>query len=321
MIVACTVSYNSSEIIEKTIDALLRQTYPVDKIVIADNCSTDENRKRLSSYTNKSSKIDIVWLNNNGGGAGGFYEAMKYAREQYNPDWYWLMDDDAYPEDKCLSILMETKKTLNNVGFIAPIIWGIDNRKHQLYHARKSTSKKYQFEIVADSYEQLKPIEQIDVTAFVGPLISNIAVKECGLPRPGYFLEGDDRDYTFRITRKFNGYLVKDAQINHKDLVIANGINPGMWWKQYYSFRNPILFSYYNFQGSERTKSICSHLWFAAKQILKMYLDRRYKGYRKFRRSILIRGLLDGLRKKEGIVIKPAEYKETLLKLEARMKG
>lgn len=321
MIIACTVSYNSSEIIENTIDALLRQTYPVDRIVIVDNCSTDENKKRLSLYRNKSPKIDIVWLNSNGGGATGFYEAMKYAREQYNPEWYWLMDDDAYPEDDCLRILMDRQEKLDNVGFIAPIIWGLDNKKHQLYHARKSTSKPYRFERVADSYEKLNPVEQIDVDAFVGPLISNVAVKACGFPRPGYFLEGDDTDYTFRITRKYKGYLVKDAQINHKDLVITDGINPGMWWKQYYSFRNPILFAKYSFSGIKRIRAICSHLGFANKQILKMYLDSRYRGYRIFRSRILLKGLIDGIRKKEGIVIKPEEYKESLLNLEAKMKG
>lgn len=321
MIVACTVSFNSSEIIKKTIDALLRQTYPVDRIVIADNCSNDDHKRRLASYKDKSGKIDIVWLNNNGGGAGGFYEAMKYAKEKYNPDWYWLMDDDAYPEDDCLNVLMGSQEDLKNVGFVAPIIWGLDNEKYQLYHARRATSKAYQFVRVSNSHEQLKPIEHIDVDAFVGPLISRKAVEQCGLPRPGYFLEGDDTDYTFRITRKFEGYLIKEAQINHKDLVIANGINPGMWWKQYYSFRNPILFAFYNLGGLERTKAICSHLFFASKQIIKMFIDKRYRGYRRFRCKILMRGLIDGLHRKEGAVIKPAEYKQSLSVLEQRMKG
>ena len=321
MIVACTVSYNSSKIIEKTIDALLRQSYPIDKIVIADNCSTKDNKERLASYKEKSNKIDIIWLNNNGGGAGGFYEAMKYASERYDPDWYWLMDDDAYPEDNCLSILISKGSSLNNIGFVAPVIWGVDNKKHQLYHARKINQQKYRFEMVCDSFNNLKPVEEMDVDAFVGPLISKRAVKACGFPRPGYFLEGDDIDYTYRITRSFNGYLIKDAQINHKDLVIANGINPGMWWKQYYSFRNPILFAYYNFEGIEKVKAICSHIKFAIKQIIKMYLDRRYKGYRLFRTRILFKGLIDGMCKTEGIVIKPAEYKKALNNVEKRMKG
>ena len=320
MIVACTVSYNSSDIIEKTIDAILRQTHSVDKIVIADNCSTDIHKEKLASFMNKSSKIDIIWLNSNGGGAGGFYEVMKYTRDKYKPDWYWLMDDDAFPEDDCLRILLEKQNQIHNIGFVAPVIWGIDNKKHQLYHARKTTLKKYQFEKISDSYDKLNTIERIDVDAFVGPLISNKAVEKCGFPRPGYFLEGDDVDYTYRITREFNGYLIKEAQINHKDIVILNGINPAMWWKQYYSFRNPIIFAFYNLSGLERLSAICSHLKFGMKQILKMYFDKRYKGYRIFRGKILLKGLTDGIRKKEGLVVKPAEYKQALQKLEAAMK-
>ena len=321
MIVACTVSFNSSKIIEKTIDSLLSQTYPVDKIVIADNCSNAENKKRLTTYLEKSSKIDIVWLQENTGGAGGFYEAMRYALDHYNPEWFWLMDDDAYPNVDCLEILIDQQQQLTKVGFVAPIIWGIDNKKHQLYHPRKKKEKGNKFVAVAETIEDLKPIETIDVDAFVGPLISREAVRICGLPRPGYFLEGDDTDYTFRITRQFNGYLIKAAQINHKDLVAVNGINPGMWWKQYYSFRNPIIFAKNNFIGAEKTKFIINHLIFAFKQIVKMYLDNRYRGYRLFRCKLLIRGILDGLKGREGIVIVPFEYKKELADLEMKLKG
>ena len=317
MIVACTVSYNSSEIIERTIDALLRQSYPIDRIVIADNCSTQENKDRLASYKEKSNAIDIIWLDCNGGGARGFYEAMKYTQETYHPDWYWLMDDDAFPEDDCLSKLLENAKGLDDIGFVAPVIWGIDNKKYQLYHARKSTTNKFNFDKICDSFDQLNSVERLDVDAFVGPLISKRAVESCGFPRPGYFLEGDDTDYTYRITRVLNGYLIKEAQINHKDLVISSGINPGMWWKQYYSFRNPLLFAYNNYLGLDRMKAILLHLRYAGKQIVKMFLDERYKGYRVFRLKILLRGIRDGIQKKDGIVVEPSAYKELLARFEA----
>ena len=321
MIIACTVSFNSSIIIEKTIDSLLSQSYPVDRIIIADNCSNDENKERLKSYQEKSDKIKIIWLKENTGGAGGFYEAMKCAKEEYNPDWYWLMDDDAYPDADCLEKLIEYQKQLDNVGFVAPVIWGVDNQKHQLYHPRKRKGNELRFVAVAEAIDELRPVESIDIDAFVGPLISKKAVECCGLPRPGYFLEGDDMDFTFRITRHFNGYLLKSAQINHKDLFIANGINPGIWWKQYYSYRNPIIFAKYNFIGFEKTRYIISHLVFALKQIIKMYLDNRYRGYRVFRCKLLIKGLIDGLRRQEGIVVIPSEYKKTLSKHEEKMKG
>ncbi|QTE67048.1 glycosyltransferase [Clostridiales bacterium] len=321
MIVACTVSFNSSVIIEKTIDSLLSQSFLVDKIVIADNCSNEENKARLKSYLDKSPTIDIIWLNKNSGGAGGFYEAMKYAKEQYDPDWYWLMDDDAYPNPNCLEILLEQQKQLDNVGFVAPVIWGIDNQKYQLYHPRKEQGKANKFSAIAETIGELNPVEIIDIDAFVGPLISKEAVNSCGLPRPGYFLEGDDMDYTFRITRQFKGYLIKTAQINHKDLIIANGINPGMWWKQYYSYRNPIIFAKYNYHGTKKRRYIFNHLLFASKQIIKMYLDNRYKGYRLFRSKLLIKGILDGLKRKEGIVVVPSEYKQSLTDMEMKMKS
>ena len=256
-VVVITVTYNSSESLRKTIQAVLRQTIDIDKIVIADNCSNFENKQKLREIESLSDKIEILWLESNTGGAGGFYMGMKYALENFSPKWYWLMDDDAYPDDKCLETLIEYSKKLNNVGFVAPIIWGIDNKSYQLYHPRKKAKGLvYKFKPVADTFEALVDVQQIDVDAFVGPLISCDAVKACGLPRPELFIEGDDTDYTFRITRKYYGYLIKKAKMNHRDITNQGEIHPKSWWKNYYWYRNTMLFQLQNLKGISRLLGI-----------------------------------------------------------------
>ena len=318
-IIVCTVTFNSSLLIKKTIDAVFSQSYPVFRMIIVDNNSTEEHKERLKAYQAQSDKIEIVWLNSNTGGAGGFHAAVEHAWNTYHPDWCWLMDDDAYPDERCLEILLQHKDSLDNVGFLAPVIYGIDNNKYQLYHARVKRGYVYKFNAVSDAFENLKDIENIDVDAFVGVLIPGKVIEECGLPRAEYFIEGDDTDYCFRITREHKGYLIKDAKMNHKDIAVSNGINPAGWWKQYYWFRNSILFPHYNLKGVHKAVSILHFIAFAYKERIKMAKDERYQGYRSFRWKILRKGLIDGVLKKGGPRLLPGDYKAQLAKLEKDM--
>lgn len=320
MIVACTVSYNSSVIIKKTIEALLDQTYPVDRIIVVDNNSMDSEKKRLATYQAKSDKIEFIWLDENVGGAGGFFCGMKYAKEKYSPDWYWLMDDDAYPDNSCLETLLKHVGENERVGFLAPVIWGINLNKHQLYHARVRKRRMYKFKPVATNFLELDDKQHIDVDAFVGTLISKEAVNKCGLPSPGYFIEGDDTDYTFRISRELPCYLIKKAQINHRDLTSPRGINPDGWWKQYYWFRNSILISKNNLRGYQQLLGVLGFIIFGIRQIINLIFDNRYNGYKFFRSKILIRGLVDGLKGKDGKIIDPVKYKQQLERYQNKRK-
>lgn len=311
-IVAITVTYNSSISLENTIKYLLKQTIELDAIVIVDNCSDEENRSRVKAFGMQSSKIDIKWLPQNTGGAGGFCEGMKYVAEKYDPDWYWLMDDDAYPDADCLEQLIGEALKLPNVGFVAPLIWGIDNGKYQLYHARNRKGIIYKFTPVEEDSKKLQEVTLIDVDAFVGPLISSRAVKKCGFPRAEYFIEGDDTDYTFRVSREFNGYLIKNAKMNHRDIVFTEDINPKGWWKDYYWYRNTILFQLYNVKGVYKILGVLYVVAWSIKSKYLMYKNPKYCDYKTFRWKVMKRGVVDGLRRRGGARLLPADYKREL---------
>lgn len=319
-IVVCTVTYNSSVLLKKMIDAVLSQSIPVSHIVVADNNSTEEHKEHLREYAEQFEKVDIVWLDKNTGGAGGFYSSMNYAKEKYAPDWYWLMDDDAYPDGDCLAKLLKTGETLDNIGFLAPLIYGIDKKQYQLYHARIKAGYIYKFNAISDDVCKLEDIECIDVDAFVGPLIPSSVVKKIGLPRPEYFIEGDDTDYCFRITREHKGYLIKNAHINHKDIAVVSGINPRSWWKQYYGYRNAILFAHYNLKGFHKVLSILHVILFVWRERLRMYWNPEYKDYRGFRWRLLRRAIADGITRKGGARLLPSDYFQMLELWEKRGK-
>ena len=78
-----------------------------------------EHKDELSELYNIYEDSDHVFLEkiyelkNNTGGAGGFEYGMKKALE-YDCDYVWIMDDDAYPRDNCLERLFHSFMIMKN---------------------------------------------------------------------------------------------------------------------------------------------------------------------------------------------------------------
>lgn len=79
MTINCVVvTYNRLALLKECLDALDKQTYPIHKIVIVDNCSTDGTGAFLESLANQS-RYMIIRTIENIGGSGGFSLGLKTA--------------------------------------------------------------------------------------------------------------------------------------------------------------------------------------------------------------------------------------------------
>ena len=77
-IVAVVVTYNRKLLLMECLQAILEQTYPVSKILLIDNASTDGTEETLSENGYLvNPKINYIKMKVNTGGSGGFYEGMK----------------------------------------------------------------------------------------------------------------------------------------------------------------------------------------------------------------------------------------------------
>ncbi|WP_138755229.1 glycosyltransferase family 2 protein [Paenibacillus sinopodophylli] len=83
----CIVTYNSADDIGNCIEAVLLQTFPVERIVVIDNASTDGTAERVKPYTNN---VHFIANKINNGFAGGQNQAIRQTRSDYvlvlNPD-------------------------------------------------------------------------------------------------------------------------------------------------------------------------------------------------------------------------------------------
>ncbi|WP_436240940.1 glycosyltransferase [Paenibacillus sp. LjRoot56] len=81
------VTYNSAEHIEDCLEAVLKQSHPIDQIIVVDNASKDHT---LHSLTKWQEKCTIIQNNQNNGFAGAHNQAIRLTETDYclilNPD-------------------------------------------------------------------------------------------------------------------------------------------------------------------------------------------------------------------------------------------
>lgn len=313
-VIVATVTYNSSNFLERLVEAVALQKYPVDKVVVIDNASSEEHRKAICELALRYAFLEVVRSSQNLGGAGGFEKGIKHILDMgYEFDWIWIMDDDAFPAPNCLEELLKYK-SLENLGALCPLIYGTELKKYQLtHHKRMSRYLDKDCQIVA-SVEMMPPVVEIETNAFVGPLVKRQVVLEVGTPDGSLFIYGDDTEYMYRISRKYSVYLIKAAIINHRDVKEQlDAINPNSFWKEYYKFRNRMLLVD-KYASSNRSKMFGKAM--VAKEILRnilaTVLKRKYGQYRKLRLWCLAKGLADGLRGKTGKTVDPALYRRKI---------
>jgi len=212
------VTYNRKTLLTECLDALQNQTYPVHKIIIIDNASTDGTKEVVEEkqYNN----LEYILMESNTGGAGGFYHGLKKGREE-DCDWLWLMDDDTIPYPDSLEKLINgidiiNKKSLNPIGFVASTVFGPDNECMNVPGILLTPSENGYprwYRLLAES------IVELESATFVSTLVNKNAVLKCGLPCRDYFIWGDDTEYTMRISKNYgSGYFIGNSKVIHKRL-------------------------------------------------------------------------------------------------------
>ena len=234
---AVVVTYNRKDLLIECLDALCKQTRSIDAMYIIDNFSTDGTASILKrngyidklppkdlnepyeieiAYNNKF-KIYYVRMNENTGGAGGFYEGQKRAYDK-GFDWLWLMDDDGYAPENCLeTILYDTKK--NNLKAINPLV------------INKEDNTKLSFGLSADMLQTKEIIKKADkngliyskANPFNGTFLHKDIMKTCGFIKKEMFIWGDETEYFLRINKNGFEYATSiNAKFYHPIQVISS---------------------------------------------------------------------------------------------------
>ena len=116
-IAAVTVTYNRLNKLAVALEHTLAEE--LDYVVIVNNNSTDGTAVWLDSLTD--SRIHVLHLTENSGGAGGFHERFKYINENLDVHWLVCFDDDAWPHIGAISKFRQLKLN-SNVGAVTACV-------------------------------------------------------------------------------------------------------------------------------------------------------------------------------------------------------
>lgn len=231
------VTYNRKILLEECVEAILDQSFPVERIIIIDNASSDGTNKILERYK-EDNRFFIKEEKKNQGGAYGFYEGIKIALG-FSWEWLIIIDDDAILSHNFIKIIHEAIfKYPKNKAFSGRVLTkGFTAREHR---ARNSLKVLYKpFPVSLKEYE--KESFEYELSSFCGLVINRGVIEKIGLPLKDLFIRNDDFEYSLRMRRLTKIRNINSALINHKTVITT--MEKDFSWKLFYNMRNAIYIS------------------------------------------------------------------------------
>jgi rhamnosyltransferase len=186
-------TFNDADVIDRTIAAIRRQTYPVDEILVVDNGSSDDTLEQPALRY-----ATVLRHPQNLGTSGSVRSGFAYALK-HGFDWIWVFDADSMPEPDALEKLLGLyagwpQDGRDKIGCLACL--PINQVDGQPLHASVLTRLGRVFV----EPEPGRRCYRFDVTIWSGCLYRLAAVREVGLPNPDYVLDFGENEYGHRLT-------------------------------------------------------------------------------------------------------------------------
>jgi GT2 family glycosyltransferase len=282
-IASVTVTWNPGRVIEGHIRALLRQTHPLEEIVVVDNASVDGTAELLKR---EFPKVTVLAESRNTGIAGGLCAGLEYSCAKRH-DWIWLFDQDSVPAPTALEELLNALTSIceggNEIGILAslPVDPGSGTEHRGLLWRNRL--------IPLPAERAREPICFVDSVISSGSLIRRDVVTRVGLPRRDFFIDFVDHEYNLRIRKM--GYkiaMVRASVLYHHlgDVYRVRNFPLGDFrmrsreptWRHYFMSRNE-AFTVWRLLGNTRSRAFlltrflrraASILWYDRDKLAKL---------------------------------------------------
>lgn len=249
-VIALVVTFNRLAHLQKTVARLLASSPDhLAGVLVVDNASTDGTGDWLDAQADP--RLQVLRLDTNSGGAGGFEAGMRHAMSRLSPDWLLLMDDDARPAPDMLSRFHDRARDGYD-GWVAATYFpggGICEMNRPVLNPFLSLRTflasllrgRAGYHVGDDAYTAPGPSE-VDGASFVGFFVSRGAMERTGYPDGRMFIYGDDALYSIHL-RQAGGRIGFDPSLRFEhDCGTEMGTHPIVpLWKVYYMYRNQLL--------------------------------------------------------------------------------
>jgi GT2 family glycosyltransferase len=209
-VASVVVTRDRRELLQACLAALRAQTHPLERMIVVDSASSDGTPDMLRA---ERPDVQLIALDENVGGAGGFHTGMAAARE-LGVDWVWLLDDDTIPRPDALAQLLAApwrEHGLPEPSLLSSRANWTDGEPHPMN--RPILRRRDPQGLVDAAAAGLLPLR---TATFVSLLVSKGAIERHGLPLAHFFFQADDIEFTARILRAEHGYFVPGSVVEHR---------------------------------------------------------------------------------------------------------
>ncbi len=226
--------------------ALAKQSRPPERVMVADNVSSDDTVEVLESLAELPFKLVVHRMPENQGNAGGVKAVMDLAFAE-GADAVWILDDDSWPRENALEALLEGE-------------WN----PHVVRHALQVDPKTGRFtwplliedgavgwQLVWDEGAFPEGPRVKSRITWTGALLPREVREAVGPVNGELFIRGEDEEYPWRIEQAgFSQEAIRGAVMDHpgpenliqwrflgKNFFFERGLAD---WKLYYKVRNMV---------------------------------------------------------------------------------
>lgn len=275
------VTYNRLDILKKNLDHIKSQSLKPNHIVIVNNGSEDET----IDFLQKATQFDSIHLKENLGFGAGLAEGIDYALLKWRSDFFWLMDDDSFPNPLVLSTLVNTAQDINLNGILG------------------LTGFKIKRGIPRPIYQIDKPI-LADFVLVDNAFVSQDAFLNAGNFRKDFFMMCEDYEFCFRLKKHgFSVCVLKTDVATVDRLHLGSQMNTfSLIWRGYYHSRNLFLILKDDF-------TLLNFLYYFHRQAKYLIHSALFGTDKWLRTKFRFVGIWDGLRGVTGKTINPKDLK------------
>lgn len=237
-ITAVIVNWNRKNDVIRLLDTVSRLNYPLTKVVVVDNASTDDSVSAIRCHP-----LDVILIENpiNLGGTGGFNSGIRYALDNLEQDYIWLIDNDATVDPNALSALVYVMEQDTSIAVAGSKILNAHDPNYIVetgaYLDWRTASVQPVNRNVLNS-ENLPSVIDVEYVAICSALLRISAINIIGLMDERYFLLWDDMDWGisfkmagFRVVAVNNSIIYHPPFTEKRSLAVDN----------YYGIRNSLL--------------------------------------------------------------------------------
>lgn len=227
-VVAVVVTYNRSELLRRTLAGIQGGRLRPAAMVVVDNASADDTAQVLAEWSGPV-PMDVLRLEKNLGGAGGFAVGIDRALHRHSAQLVWVMDDDTEPTEETLSAAVRTWRDYAPAWearpvFVASRVLWTDGREHPMNSMRERLLPGARRRRAAAAVGA----KTIRSGSFVSLLMDAEAMRRTPLPRADYFIWNDDFEYSTRLARFRDAVWAPESVVLHHTTTFGTtDVDPG----------------------------------------------------------------------------------------------